>query len=215
MDLIRPGGQRFCFVMPFHIREGRGGGAEVQAWLLAKELARRGFEVSYVAQSIEGKAGQQETIDGVTVRWVRYVHRFRWSNGISYYRALSQLQPNVVVQRGASFVTGVAGAWCCLHDAQFIWICSDNTIVEKWTFWRKQIQLNRTHKVDAFKGAVLLFNAILTDLARNWGMRHVTHAFTQNEVQQDKLRESFGMESARMISGHATANGKEPLKPLP
>ena len=29
--------RRICFVMPFHIQEMRGGGAEVQAWLLAKD----------------------------------------------------------------------------------------------------------------------------------------------------------------------------------
>ncbi len=104
MDEAGPDSQRFCFVMPFHMREGRGGGAEVQAWLLATELACRGFEVSYIAQSVQGKAGQRETIDGVTVRWVRYAHHFRWSNGAGYYRALAEISPDVVVQRTTSFM---------------------------------------------------------------------------------------------------------------
>ena len=143
MDERDPDSRRFCFVMPFPMREGRGGGAEVQAWLLATELARRGFEVSYIAQSVQGKAGHRETIDGVTVRWVRYAHHFRWSNGAGYYRALSEISPDVVVQRMTSFMTGMAGLWCRLNRARFIWVCTDNESPRRWLFCRKQLQLNR------------------------------------------------------------------------
>ena len=42
-----------AFVMPWHISE-RGGGAEVQANFLAQELGLRGYDVSYVCQTITG-----------------------------------------------------------------------------------------------------------------------------------------------------------------
>ena len=197
-----PDSRRFCFVMPFHMREGRGGGAEVQAWLLATELARRGFEVSYIAQSVQGKAGQRESIDGVTVRWVRYAHHFRWSNGASYYRALSKLSPDVVVQRMTSFMTGVAGLWCRLNGARFIWVCTDNESPRRWLFWRKQLQLNRKHRPGLAKQGVFLVNALVMDLSRHWGMNQVSQAFTQSEEQEGLLERAFGLTSRRMISGH-------------
>src|SRR5678809_1066844 len=89
----------FCIIMPYHIAEDRGGGAEVQAWFLARELARRGFRCSYIAQSVKGKQGTTELMDGVTIHWVRYAHRFRWSNARAYYRALARVDADIVVQR--------------------------------------------------------------------------------------------------------------------
>jgi len=42
--------KKICFVMPWHITE-RGGGAEVQANYLSRELVNRGFSVYYICQS--------------------------------------------------------------------------------------------------------------------------------------------------------------------
>ena len=182
--------------------EGRGGGAEVQAWLLARELARRGNAVSYVAQSVQGKAGQEEVLDGVRLRWVRYAHHFRWANGIDYYRALSVLNPDVVIQRMTSFITGVAGLYCKRHKKRFVWICTDNQAPARWSHWRNQVRVNREQHINMAKRIVFLANAFIYDMARHWGMKQVTHPFTQNDFQRKILAESFGMDSHRMISGH-------------
>jgi len=192
----------FCFVMPFHIREGRGGGAEVQAWLLARELARRGNTVSYVAQSVRGKAGKEEILDEVRLRWVRYAHHFRWSNAPAYYRAMAELDPDIVVQRMTNFMTGVVGLYCRRHGKKFVWMCTDNAAPLRWMSWRAQRRTNRSRKVNPVKAAVFLADAFVSDLARQWGMRQVSLAFTQNEFQEEALRRSFGLASRRMISGH-------------
>jgi len=194
--------EKISFIMPYHIIEQRGGGAEVQAWLLAKELAHRGYEVSYIAQSIKGKQGWQETIDGVVVKWIRYAHHFRWSNGVDYYRAISKSSPDVVVQRMTSFITGVAGLYCKRNSKTFVWICTDNAAPFKWHFWKQQMRLNGEFKVSPAKGGVLLLNAFIYDISRHWGMKHVTYPFTQNEIQKHALKENFSLNSHRMVSGH-------------
>jgi len=193
----------FCLVMPYHILEGRGGGAEVQAWFLARELARRGYRTSYVAQSVQGKQDTIDNIEGVSVHWVRFANRFRWSNSLAYFRALSRVNADIVVQRMTSFTTGVLGLWCRFHRRKFVWICTDNTVPRKWAFLHIQRTANRTGSVGRFKGALFLLDALFTDLARNRGMKHVWLAFTQNDDQKKLLEEQHHLTSRRMISGHA------------
>ncbi len=184
---------RLCFVMPFHILEGRGGGAEVQAWFLAR---------SYVAQSVRGNAGQEERLEGVRVIWVRPAHHVRWSNAPAYYRAMVQLDPDFVVQRMTNLMTGVIGLYCQRHGRGFAWMCTDDASPMRWAAWRAQREANRLHKAHPFKAAFFLADALLSDLSRQWGMRRVTRAFAQNRFQEEALARSFGLASRQMVSGH-------------
>jgi glycosyltransferase involved in cell wall biosynthesis len=204
--------KKICFVMPYHILENRGGGAEVQAWLLAKELARRGYEVTYIAQRVNDKRGRFQMLDGVTIRWVRYAHYFRWTNGWEYYRALKETNPDIVVQRMTSFVTGVISFYIKKYKKKFVWICTDNESPKKWLFLTNQKKINRENKVNLIKSLIFLFNAFIYDLSRQWGMKRVSHAFTQNEFQKKILKEEFGLDSFLMISGHEILQNIRPIE---
>ncbi|MCK6458301.1 MAG: glycosyltransferase family 4 protein [Planctomycetes bacterium] len=188
--------------MPFHILEMRGGGAEVQAWLLAKELARRGFDVHYVAMSVRGKAGTTERVDGVTIRWLPYREHLRWRNSVRWYRALKAIDPDLVIQRMTSEATGVIGLYARRHGKAFSWICTDDLVPQRWLHLRRQVETNRAKSPGALKSLVFLADAAVTDLMRQLGMRCLTHAFTQNEVQRRDLKASFGLDSFRLPSGH-------------
>ncbi|NUM65684.1 glycosyltransferase family 4 protein [candidate division KSB1 bacterium] len=180
---------RICFAMDFHYSE-RIGGAEVQAWLLARELARRGHEVHYLAQSLQGKANEMEV-------------RELWRNGLEYYRTLRRLAPDMIIQRMTSFNTGVTGLYARRHHKPFAWICTDNGIPERWLFTRKEWHAARQKGLSGkLKSPILLLNAVINDLARDWGMRQATHVFTQNEEQFDKLLSNYGLTSLHMPSGH-------------
>jgi len=196
------GKKRFCFLMHFHPVEGRFGGAEIQAWLLAKELARRGHEVWYTAQSLRGKPGLTEVIDGVNVFWVRYAKYFMWARGLDYYRALKKIVPDIVVQRYTSFATGIAGHYCRKFSKDFAWICTDNSIPRRWHFVKQRRAINRVGKSNILKKAIFLVNSVIYDLSRHYGMKRVTRAFTQNDQQSALLKEQFGLDSRRIISGH-------------
>lgn len=201
-DSVPSGSLKFCFVMPFHIMDGRGGGAEVQAWLLAKELARRGYGVSYIAQSVQGRAGTAERLNGVDVVRVKQAPRFQWSNGPEYYRVLKKIDPDIVVQRGTSFLTGMIGRFCKKNRRKFVWMCSDNASPVKWFFVKKQIRLNRHGFANIIKNMVFLINSIVNDLSRHYGMKYITHPFTQNDAQYNDLLKNYHLSSHRMISGH-------------
>jgi len=193
--------QSICFVMPFHISE-RGGGAEVQAWLLARNFAKRGFEVSYIAQTVSKKPGSEETIDNVKIFWLKHWPHFHWLCGWQYYRALKNVTPDVLIQRTTSFITGVAGVFTRLHGKQFAWICTDDSVPFRWMFSKKQREANHSHRVGIAKGFIFLANACINDLSHQLGMRFVTHAFTQNNYQRQNLKKSFRMLSHSLTSGH-------------
>jgi glycosyltransferase involved in cell wall biosynthesis len=193
---------RVAFVMPFHILEMRGGGAEVQAWLLAKELARRGFDVHYLAMSVLGKAGTTERLDGVTVRWLPYREHLRWVNSGRWYRALKAVDPDLVIQRMSSETTGVIGLYARRHGKAFSWICTGDSIPRRWLHLKRQVEANRAKAPGAMKSLVFLADAAVKDVLRQIGMRCLTHAFTQNERQRRDLKEAFGLDSHRLPSGH-------------
>lgn len=192
----------FCFAMDFHYTE-RIGGAEVQAWLLAKELARRGFEVHYLAQSLRGKAVATETRDGVHIHWVKNPGYLQWRNGLRYYRALKRINPDLLIQRTTSFNTGVIGFYARKHHKPFAWICTDNDIPARWFFTRKELRVIPTKKLlGKLKFPILLANAVVHDLARDWGMKKASHVFTQNDEQFSQLLSNYKLSSLRMPSGH-------------
>jgi len=200
--------RRICFVMPFHIMEMRGGGAEVQAWLLAKELARRGFDVHYVAQSVRGKAGLVERVEGVTIRWLPYREHLRWLRSRQWYRALKAVDPDLVIQRMSSETTGVIGLYARLHGKAFSWICTGDLVPRRWLHVRRQVEANRAKAPGAVKSLVFLADAAVRDVMRHAGMRCLTHAFTQNDAQRRELLAAFGVDSFRLTSGH-----ERPLAP--
>ena len=204
------GSTNFCFVMPFHFSEGRGGGAEVQAWFLARDLAHRGYRVRYVAQSVSRNEGKSEIREGVTIRWLRYRKYFRWLNSRAYYDALCDANPDIVVQRTTSHLTGVAAFWARLHKRRFIWICTDNHSPLRWAFLRRQLAANRRGRVGFLKSLTFLSNALIVDLMRDWGMRRLSQAFTQNDHQRYLLKQSFGLDSERMLSGHPLPEHTDP-----
>jgi glycosyltransferase involved in cell wall biosynthesis len=187
--------------MPFHIMEMRGGGAEVQAWLLAKELARRGYDVHYVAQSVRGKAGGTERIDGVTLRWLPYREHLRWVQSGQWYRAQGD-RPELVIQRMTSETTGVIGFYARRHRKAFSWICTGDAIPRRWLHLKRQVEANRAKAPGAMKSLVFLADAAVRDVMRQLGMRCLTHAFTQNETQRRDLKAAFGLDSVRLPSGH-------------
>jgi len=193
---------KICFVMPYHILENKGGGSEVQAMILSKELAQRGFEVSYVSQSIKGKAGKTETIDKVKIKWVKNARYFCWENMLDYYRALKAINPDIIVQRNSSLITGIIGYYAKKYKKKFIWICNDNRVPFKWCLLKNKIRIFSIYKVNLIKFIAFLFDAILNDVFRHWGMKQVSLAFTQNKFQKKILKEEFGLDSYHILSGH-------------
>ena len=192
----------FTFVMPWHISE-RGGGAEVQANYLAQELAKRGFQISYVCQTLQvNRINTIETIESIKVYWLKPSSRFQWLDQNKYLKPLHSIRPNVIVQRLSSNVTSVIGEYAYKNNCKFVWICTDNTNPYK-DFHQKRFKNKYQLKNTGFiKYNVFLLNARVMDYYRNKGMKRVNVAFSQNKEQKQALFTQFKLPSKKMISGH-------------
>lgn len=190
-----------CIVAKYYFVE-RIGGAEVQAWLLARELATRGHSVSYVCESLSGRGGMVETIDGVQVHWLRTRRYFSILNMPRYARALRRIRPDVVLHRYTSGYEAALGRYCKRNAAKFVWICTDDASpVRRFFQTRHQIALRRKPR-SCLKRLVLRMHAKALDLSREYGMQFVTHPCVQNEAQRRSFAEHYGRSAFTFPSGH-------------
>jgi glycosyltransferase involved in cell wall biosynthesis len=192
---------KICFAQQFHLAE-RMGGAEVQAWLLATELARRGHHVTYIAESLGGRAGSVELRDGVHIHWLPRQLYIELPNLPAYYRALSAIAPDAVIQRSTSMYTAVAAEWARRRGKPMLWICTDDSIPFRRYFREQQALLFLRYGGSLPKRWALLAIAWLRDVAKNYGIRHASQVATQNAAQAAALRMEFDRESHRFHSGH-------------
>ncbi len=120
-----------CFVAPknYPLVAGRTdlehiGGAEVQRTLIARELVRRGFDVSFVTLDHGQPDGVEH--DGIRVYkmcgagdgWpgMRFIYP-RWT---SLWSALARANADVYYQRTAGVESGQVALWCRLHRRPFV-----------------------------------------------------------------------------------------------
>lgn len=109
------------------------GGAERQQLLLARELASRGVEVSFVAFDSGGAAERPGTAAGFRVHracslgagvpFLRFFH----PRLTSLWRALREADADVYYQRCAGMLTGVVGTFCRRHGRGFVFASAHET----------------------------------------------------------------------------------------
>jgi len=190
-----------CIVAKYYYAE-RIGGAEVQAWLLACELAARGHHVSYVCESLSERGGTQDRIEGVEIHWLKYRAYFNILNLPSYARAVRRIQPTVVIHRYTSGYEWALGRYCMRQGAKFVWICTDNASPVRDRFVAMQREMLRRYPRPTYKRVLLLLHAWIKDRSRERGMRYVTHPCVQNSIQRRLFMENFGTPPFHFPSGH-------------
>ena len=192
---------KICFAMNYHYSE-RVGGAEVQAWLFAKELAKQGHQISYIAESLTVKQGTTSLIDNVNVYWIPHRLHFDVLNTIRYYAILKKINPEIIVQRYTSLYTGVIGHYSKVTGTKFMWVCTDNHVPYRDHFLKNQKETLREVSRPIHKRAVLILNASLRDAFRNYGMKCVTYPCVQNSTQYSLLLKDYGLKGISFPSGH-------------
>lgn len=136
--MMRSGRPAICFVAPdaYPVLSGGSeslhfGGAAVQQVLIARELRRRGFEVSFVTWDY----GQPDGVEhgGIAV-WrmcgrndgfpaIRFISP-RWT---SLCRALRRADADLYYQRGAGSETGQVAMWCRSRRRAFLFAVASDT----------------------------------------------------------------------------------------
>lgn len=177
------GGVAVCFVAPgaYGALAGRPdlrhiGGAEVQQRLLARELLRRGFDVSFVTLD----HGQPDAVrhDGIRVLktcaggdgvpGLRFLHP-RWT---SLWRALDRADADVYYQRGAGAETGQVALWARRRRRPFVFAASSDTNADPAL---PDLKVARERVLYRF------------------GLRRATRVVCQTRKQQAALLGSFGV----------------------
>ncbi|MDD7886238.1 glycosyltransferase family 4 protein [Flavivirga sp. 57AJ16] len=194
--------KKIAFVMPWHISE-RGGGAEVQANYLAVELSNRGFKVYYICQTHhERKVNCFESINGLSIFWLKPSGRFQWLDQNKYYKPLNGIKPDIVIQRLSSNVNYIIGNYCKKNNAIYNWICTDNLSPYKDFHVKKFKQKIASKNISLLKFVVYVLNAKIMDCYRNAGMKYIDYGFSQNEFQRKIIKSSFGINTRQIITGH-------------
>ena len=155
-------------------RTGDIGGAEVQLYTLARELARdSGFHVDFIVR--DEQCGS-ETIDGVTVHKLALVRKPGQLRQLVYaaglWRLLRKIRPDVVVQRAAGSLTALLGIYCALHRKRFVYMIAHDLDLEP-------------EKPPWFQGSAAW-------RAYRLGLRLADRVIVQHEGQRQRLLDNFG-----------------------
>jgi len=149
------------------------GGAEVQLYTLARELARdSGFRVDFIVRE---ENGGSETIDGVTVHKLPPLRKPGPGRRLAYaaglWRLLRTIGSDVVVQRAASSQTTLLGLYCALNRRRFVYMTAHDSDVER-------------EKPAWFPGSV-------TWWAYRLGLRLADQVIVQHERQRERLMDNY------------------------
>jgi len=161
------------------------GGAEVQLFLLASELAKdKNFDVSFVVAD-HGQSAVEE-YRGISVyRSFRLgVKKYKYVHGIGaaleLFWILKRINADVYIQRAAGIETAVIAVFCKLFYKKFIYM-----LAHEWDS-NKRYQFQR-----GLVGYFFIF-----------GLRRATERIAQNREQQGSLHNNFGLDSILQKSAY-------------
>ncbi len=177
---------RLCFVAlrAYGLLSGRSdirhqGGAERQQVLLARELARLGYSVSFVTLD-HGQPDGENVADGLRVfkayqldsgiRGLRFLH----PRLTTLWEAMSRADADVYYQRGAEAETGLVAWWCRRHNRRFVFAAAHDT-----NFFPDLELLRSFHERVLYR----------------YGLRHADRILAQTVHQQQLALEGFGLDS--------------------
>jgi glycosyltransferase involved in cell wall biosynthesis len=174
-----------CFVSPDNFaaltddpKYGHIGGAEIQQALIGRELARRGYRVSFITLD-HGQDNELE-LDGMRIikaykpdagiRMLRFIH----PRLTSLWRAMRSANADIYYQRTSDSVTGIVAAFCRRHRRKFVFaVASDYDCRTEPPYYLPR------H----------------TRVLYNYGVRRANLVVAQTTTQQKLLRENFGVDS--------------------
>lgn len=188
--------------MHYHFAE-KIGGAEVQAILLARELARRGFKVSYVSQKLKKKAKDVEEADGVTIHWIPESKGFQAMNYRHLNRVMKEINSDIYYNRIASSYTGIVAKFCKRNGKTFVFASSEDKHCEKDYFLNTVREELRGYQKSILKKCLLRINARVENALYYEGLKKADVRLTQNSYQKNLLQENFSLSSTKVPSGHS------------
>jgi len=163
-------------------------GTQVQLYNLGVGFMRRGIEVHYIC-GIENLKALKQDASGISLHWRKpRKGPFGWILYLRFYRdKLNHINPDVVYQRGRSYLTYVAAKWARKNKKIFVWGSNGE---DGCDFWKNFKRLSRS-KSNLLKKALLSPNAILQDILIHRGIKGSNFVVNQTENQRIKLWINF------------------------
>jgi glycosyltransferase involved in cell wall biosynthesis len=189
-----------CFIAPnaFPLLSGdtetaRIGGAELQVVIVARLLAKRGWNVSMICLDY-GQAAVTE-VDGITVYRAFHpgkgwpVVRFIWPRVTSIWRCMKCANADIYYQQTAGMLTGLMAAFCKLNNRRSVFASASNPDLLKPT---PRIRFRRDRWLYAY------------------GVRNVDRIFVQNEEQVELCKTNYGRSSTMVLNCYEPAAAADP-----
>jgi len=181
----------------------RIGGAEVQAYILAKELTRRGWEVHYVSESKNCEKPRVDNIEGITTHWLKIRKYFDWLNMPVLYHILRSVKPDYIYNRYTSSYTAISGYYSRLNKCKFIWVCTDYSMTFRWAFLRVRLRQLKTHDLVLWKKILAIVFSIINDVFVRIGLYFVDLGVALSEEERNRIRINFNLKRTDILPlGH-------------
>ncbi len=197
---LKTGGRpSICFVAPQNFaalvddpKFGHIGGAEIQQSIIGRELAKRGYRVSFVTLD-HGQDNKME-IDGMRIikaydpnAGIR-VLRFPHPRLTSLWRAMRRADADIYYQRTSGSITGIVAAFCRWHRRKFVFAVASNY----------NCMTDPPYRRPRHERVLYLY-----------GLRRADLVIVQTMTQQRLLRENFGIDCT-VIPNCAPYHGRCP-----
>jgi glycosyltransferase involved in cell wall biosynthesis len=166
------------------------GGAEYQAYMVATEALKRGYEIHYIFISNGNQFGKHLDIKLHPIKKKRLEQRFGIDE-ILYYnqirRLLKNIDPGFIYQRGGSALTGITAICAKKYSIKMVWhAASDNDLISH----KKMGIIHRP--TDNLNRAIL-----------NYGIRKSDVLLAQSYHQSALIKRKFGRKCDAIIpNGH-------------
>ncbi|MDY7037891.1 MAG: glycosyltransferase family 4 protein, partial [Thermodesulfobacteriota bacterium] len=163
------------------------GGAEYQAYLLAKSLDPERYDVSFVSRG--GNSEGEYHIDGFRIFFLNPLNFYKKFGRpyCLYYNQikaiLKNVRPHIVYQRTGSAVTGILSRLSSAYGFTFVWASASDVDLSMHT--------------PSFR---ILSN--IDDILRISGIRNAETVLAQSLAQQSRLVEKFGRQAIILPNGH-------------
>ncbi|UBM62460.1 glycosyltransferase family 4 protein [Candidatus Sulfidibacterium hydrothermale] len=140
------------------------GGSEHQAFILAKNLVKRGYEVHYIFVNSTNDDVPYED-DGIILHPLKLLKKNKWfGNPLFSYRKqinkkLKLINPDFIYHRNLMPFLGIACKYCKKHRCKVIWHIASKTDVEKYS-----LKLTPSLLVNYLNKKLINFGILNTDM---------------------------------------------------
>lgn len=201
---------KICFALPVHPMY-KVGGAELQAYYLANEFVRLGWQVSFITQDLGTYTNDYDNPD-IQIHKIKKDSILKLLSVKRIYDALKKSDADVYYQRIGGIFTGVTAyycrrfnklmVWACAHDAE----CCPNRAQDevKSTYWFKEGKIARN--------VLGLINAKTIDMFGEYGIQNSEICLAQTEYQKSILKRNFNIRSIVIKNGHYLNNIPKPTE---